>query len=237
MAAAGLWVLGALPMTAAATSCAGKVPASQEVATLRRDLPVYRTPAGQRHGSVSDSRPITTEATTLPVLQSITRSGTRWLLVRLPGRPNSHTGWVRATHTWLHQLTWHLVVATGPRTASFSSQRRVYVYNHGCLVRDWLVVVGKPSTPTPHGEFFVEEDVDEGAGAVGGPWALATSARSGIFREFDGGPGQIALHGMDGGLEATPGTAVSHGCVRLLDKDIIWLANRIDPGTPVTITR
>ena len=56
-------------------------------------------------------------------------------------------------------------------------------------------VVGKPSTPTPTGHFFVEE-----AGAlrpqyVGAPYALALSARSNVLQEFEGGPGQIALHG------------------------------------------
>ena len=31
---------------------------------------------------------------------------------------------------------------------------------------------------------------------VGYPFALATSARSRVFKEFMGGPGQIALHGI-----------------------------------------
>ena len=116
-----------------------------------------------------------------------------------------------------------------------TGQRRAFIYNHGHLVRNWLVVVGRQSAPTPHGHFFVEENVNEGRGSIGGPFALATSARSAVFKEFDGGPGQVALHGMDGGLYATPGSAVSHGCVRLLDKDITWLAHKIYPGTPVTI--
>ena len=33
------------------------------------------------------------------------------------------------------------------------------------------------------------------ASAAGGPYALATSARSNVLQEFEGGPGQIALHG------------------------------------------
>ena len=38
-------------------------------------------------------------------------------------------------------------------------------------------------------------------------------------------------------LRGTPGTAVSHGCVRLASAHITWLAARIVSGTPVTITR
>lgn len=74
------------------------------------------------------------------------------------------------------------------------------------------------------------------AGSAGGPYALATSARSNVLQEFDGGPGQIGIHGLQN-LGGRPGTAVSHGCVRLTDRAITWLAARIGPGVPVTITR
>jgi lipoprotein-anchoring transpeptidase ErfK/SrfK len=68
----------------------------------------------------------------------------------------------------------------------------------------------------------------------GGPFALALSARSDVFQEFDGGPGQIGIHGRDG-LGGTLGTAASHGCIRLATADIDWLAARIAPGVPATI--
>ena len=73
-------------------------------------------------------------------------------------------------------------------------------------------------------------------GSPGAPFALALSARSDVLQEFAGGRGQIAIHGV-ANLAGTPGTAVSHGCVRLADRDIRWLAARIAPGVPVTITR
>ena len=56
----------------------------------------------------------------------------------------------------------------------------------------------------------------DGRSAAGGPYALATSDRSDVFQEFDGGPGQIAIHGMDN-LPGALGTASSHGCIRLDD--------------------
>jgi lipoprotein-anchoring transpeptidase ErfK/SrfK len=94
--------------------------------------------------------------------------------------------------------------------------------------------VGKPSTPTPTGRFFVEEALTMAPGEVGGPFALALSARSGVLKEFEGGPGQIAIHGVEH-LGGTPGRAESHGCIRLATPSIDWIAARIGAGTPVTI--
>jgi lipoprotein-anchoring transpeptidase ErfK/SrfK len=101
-------------------------------------------------------------------------------------------------------------------------------------VRSFAAIVGKPSTPTPHGRFFVEESVRMLPGSAGGPFALALSARSNVLQEFEGGPGQIAVHGV-ANLGGEPGTAVSHGCVRLADRSIRWLAAHISAGVPVTI--
>ena len=70
---------------------------------------------------------------------------------------------------------------------------------------------------------------------LGAPYALALSARSYVLQEFDGGPGQIALHGL-ANVGGVLGTAVSHGCVRLDSDTMRWLVIRIGPGVPVTIT-
>ena len=122
---------------------------------------------------------------------------------------------------------WHVLVST--------SSRRVTVYRHGRRVRVFSAIVGKASTPTPLGRFFVEESIKLSAGAVGAPFALALSARSNVLQEFDGGPGQIALHGLMN-VGGTLGTAASHGCVRLDNGAMSWLVRRVGPGAPVTIT-
>jgi lipoprotein-anchoring transpeptidase ErfK/SrfK len=57
-----------------------------------------------------------------------------------------------------------------------------------------------------------------------------------VLQEFDGGPGQIALHGTNQ-LAGALGTAVSHGCIRLSTRAIAWLARRIGAGVPLTVTR
>jgi len=73
-------------------------------------------------------------------------------------------------------------------------------------------------------------------GQPGGPYALALSARSNVLQEFEGGPGQVAIHGSIK-LNAPLGTAASFGCIRLADASVEWLSHRIPPGTPVTIYR
>src|SRR3954468_15303738 len=172
-------------------------------------------------------RPLTAERTALPVLSHARdASGAAWLHVLLPGRPNGHTGWIKEEATRASSTPWHIVVHT--------STRRIAVYSGAALVRSFAAVVGKPSTPTPHGTFFVEEDIKLRAGDPGCAYALALSARSNVLQEFDGGPGQIALHGLMN-VGGVLGTAASHGCVRLADDTVRWLVGRIGPGVPVTI--
>jgi lipoprotein-anchoring transpeptidase ErfK/SrfK len=198
----------------------------QELAALTAPHEAFTAPGGQRLRWISSKRPITSEQTVLPILQTSSRGSGQWLQVELPGRPNGLTGWIQASGTKLEYTRWRLVVNTGAR--------RVYAYESGHLMRSFSVVVGAPATPTPKGRFFVEESVAEPRSAVGYPYALALSARSNVFQEFDGGPGQIALHGLDN-VGGTPGTAASHGCIRLTTGDVTWLANRINPGVPVII--
>ena len=143
-----------------------------------------------------------------------------------PGSPERITGWIEQAGTIEAKTTWHILVSL--------ATRRVRAYSHGRVVKTFAAVVGKPSTPTPSGQFFVEETVQMPAGDAGGPFALALSARSDVLQEFEGGPGQIAIHGRDN-LVGAIGTGSSHGCVRLETASISWLAARIGPGTPVTI--
>jgi lipoprotein-anchoring transpeptidase ErfK/SrfK len=185
-------------------------------------------PHPARATAVPAFRPITGARTVLPVLAHAgTGDGVPMLRVLLPGRPNGAKGWIAQRGTVATTTPWHVVVRT--------SSRRVFIYRDGRRVRAFRAVVGKPSTPTPHGQFFVEESVRMIPGSAGAPFALALSARSDVYAEFEGGPGQIALHGV-ANLGGTPGTAVSHGCVRLANPKIRWLAARLPAGVPVDIT-
>jgi lipoprotein-anchoring transpeptidase ErfK/SrfK len=201
----------------------------QGLAALERAHRLFRSPTthSTHLATVQPWRPITGSQTVLPVIKSTTRGGVRWLRVRAPGRPNGTKAWMVQSGTVRRQTSWSLVVRT--------SSRRVLVYRRGRLVRSLRAIVGKPSTPTPHGHFFVEESVRMLSGAAGGPFALALSARSNVLQEFEGGPGQIAIHGI-ANLGGRLGTAASHGCVRVSNRSVTWLITRIPAGAPVVIT-
>jgi hypothetical protein len=194
------------------------------IATLNHPAAIFRTPSV--HAWTRQVLPLYTplshQRTSLPVLQ---RRG-RWLRVMLPGRPNGHTGWIDAGKARLWREPWHVVVNT--------RSKRLFAFKGRKIVRSFPVVVGKSSTPTPRGRFYVEEALLLPRGALGGPAAFALSARSNVFQEFEGGPGQIAIHGVQG-IGGVPGTAVSHGCIRATAEALQFMVRRFGTGTPVDI--
>jgi lipoprotein-anchoring transpeptidase ErfK/SrfK len=198
----------------------------QELAALTTSHDVYSAPTGRPFEQISSARPITGEETVLPVIRTARSGGSEWLEVKLPGRPNGLTGWIQQSGTKLEYTPWRISIDL--------SKRRVFAYDGNHMVRSFEAVIGAPSTPTPKGEFFVEENVALAPSAVGYPYALALSSRSNVIQEFAGGPGQIALHGLDN-VGGALGTAVSHGCIRLNTTDITWLAKHVDPGVPVNV--
>jgi lipoprotein-anchoring transpeptidase ErfK/SrfK len=210
---------------------APRVAASQSLVVLLHDHVARSAPSAHagRVETVAARRPLTRARTVLPVLghASSPKAGS-WLRVRLPGRPNGHAGWISTNRTRQTSTPWRLKVAL--------SARRVTVYRGGQVRRQFRVVIGKPSTPTPRGAFFIEEGLALSSYESGGPYALATSARSNVYQEFEGGPGQIGIHGTDN-LSGAPGSAASHGCIRLRPRAITWLARRIGAGVPLTVTR
>jgi len=219
--------LGATGAPAPATAAAKPSTSRPLVLLLQSHTARVRPDAhAQRIEAVAARRPLTRVRTVLPVLGEAAHGS--WLRVRLPGRPNGHTGWIAAARTRPASSEWSIEVDL--------SARRVAVYQGDRQVRRFAAVVGAPSTPTPRGRFFVEEALRLAPSAAGGPYALATSARSNVYAEFEGGPGQIALHGRNH-LAGSLGTAASHGCVRLGTRAITWLARHIGAGTPLNITR
>lgn len=227
--AAALVTAGAGCVLVTPARAAGSVHRSQSLVVLLHDHVARASPDAHAHQieSVGADRPLTRVRTVLPVIGHKTTHGASWLRVRLPGRPTGHKGWIRADHTKRISTPWHISIKL--------SSRQVTVYYDGRAARRFPAVVGAPSTPTPRGEFFIEEALALSPLEAGGPFALASSARSAVLQEFEGGPGQIALHGTDN-LSGALGTAASHGCVRVSTADITWLSERIGAGVPLTIS-
>jgi lipoprotein-anchoring transpeptidase ErfK/SrfK len=157
------------------------------------------------------------------------KQGRTWLKVLLPVRPNGSTGWIPKDRTAIGSTHWRIVVSTG--------QRKVRVYRDGHLARTFLAVVGADGTPTPHGHYAIYEKIAQrNPESEIGPWALHLTAFSDVLDNFGGGPGRVAIHGRNGVYLIAPlGTAASHGCVRVDDAEVGFLARVTISGTPVNI--
>ena len=106
-------------------------------------------------------------------------------------------------------------------------------------MRRFSAVVGAPSTPSPVGLYAVyEADPQPSANAFVGSWVIQLTAFSEVLDSYGGGPGRVAIHGRGGASLADPlGTARSHGCIRVANRDVQWLARSVPAGTPVRIHR
>jgi lipoprotein-anchoring transpeptidase ErfK/SrfK len=157
--------------------------------------------------------------------------GRTWLHVLLPVRPNGSTAWIPKDRTAIGTTHWRILVSI--------SQRKVRVYENGKLKRSFLAVVGAPGTPTPLGHYAVYEKIAQhNPKSIIGPWALHLTAFSDVLDNFGGGPGRVAIHGRNGEYLIAPlGSAESHGCIRVDDANVGFLARVVISGTPVTIVR
>ena len=149
-----------------------------------------------------------------------------WLQIRIPGRPNGRTGWVREEQlSNLKEVETHLTIDRGTLTATLRKRgKRVWRSRIG---------VGAPGTITPKGRFWVRERLRNlGGSPVYGPWAFGTSAYSDTLTDWPGG-GVVGIHGTNQ-PELIPGRP-SHGCVRVPNAKIVRLAKLMPVGTPITI--
>jgi lipoprotein-anchoring transpeptidase ErfK/SrfK len=151
-----------------------------------------------------------------------------WYRISVPGRPNGRTGWVRAAALELRPVQKRVVIYRGARKFEFWDGAR--------LVRSGKVAVGAEGAETPLGLFYVTDKFNPAIDpdwAILGAYAFETSAYSKLT-DWPGG-GIVGVHG-------TPwpnllGQAVSHGCIRLHNRDVEFLRNRVPLGTPVKIVR
>jgi lipoprotein-anchoring transpeptidase ErfK/SrfK len=147
-----------------------------------------------------------------------------WYHVQLPLRPNGITGWVRASAVTTRRVHARIVVDL--------SDRSVSLYRDGRPVFITTAAIGSPSTPTPLGRYYVNQKLVADPLGPFGPAALGISAFSPVLRDWaQGGP--IAIHGTNEAYLL--GSAVSHGCVRVRNEDVLRLWKLAPTGTPVLI--
>lgn len=153
-------------------------------------------------------------------------SGQVWIKIRIPGRPNGRSGWVRE-----EQLSNLRLVRT--QLTIDRSKLRATLRERGKVIWRSPVGVGAPGTVTPRGRFWIRERLANlGGSPIYGPWAFGTSAYSNTLTDWPGG-GVVGIHGTNQ-PELIPGRP-SHGCVRVPNPRIRKLAKLMPIGTPVRI--
>jgi L,D-transpeptidase ErfK/SrfK len=112
-----------------------------------------------------------------------------------------------------------------PNSISYSiqvslKQRRLTLFNSGRVVKSFPIAVGKMLTKTPLGEYVIVNREPNPGGPYGVMW-LSLSRRG------------YGIHGTNN--PSSIGKAVSLGCIRMHNKDVLELAGIVSNGTRVII--
>lgn len=100
------------------------------------------------------------------------------------------------------------------------SQRLLELYQGSHLLGRYPIAIGKAGFPTPEGHFRIAEKRVNPGGVFGSRWLGLSVPHYGI-------------HGTSS--PASIGQAVSKGCIRMHNRDVERLFEKVSPGTPVTI--
>jgi L,D-transpeptidase catalytic domain len=219
--------LALAPSAGADADATARVPILGSGTLTKLRVPVLASPhAGAKRVAVLNQFRSDYRAQWVLALDSVQKkSKPLWYRVTVPGRPNGQTGWVRAEAVDVRPVRKRLVIDRGART---------FKLFHGArLLRSGRVAVGKPGAETPLGLFYVTWRFDPNGQGGLGDYAFETSAYSKLS-DWPGG-GIVGVHGTH--APQLLGQAVSHGCVRLHNRDINFLRTRVPIGTPIEIVR
>lgn len=145
-----------------------------------------------------------------------------WYRISVPGRPNGRTGWIPAEAATIRPSQRLIHIDRSARTLEVWNSRR--------LLLKTKVAVGRPGMETPLGLFYVTWRFVPSSPVLG-RYAFETSAYSRLS-EWPGG-GIVGIHGTFAPWRL--GQAVSHGCVRVSNRDILRMRALVRLGTPIRI--
>ncbi|HEY3142347.1 MAG TPA: L,D-transpeptidase [Acidimicrobiales bacterium] len=151
----------------------------------------------------------------------------KWLPVMLPVRPNGTRAWIHASDVTLAQTQYRINVELTAHTLKVMSDDDVVLTTQ--------VGVGKDSTPTPGGTYYIKELLEPpNPDTVYGPYVFGLSGFSNVLTSMNGdGQGVIGIHGNND--PSSIGQNVSHGCIRVPNDVITRMATFLPLGTPVDI--
>ncbi|NJN30391.1 MAG: L,D-transpeptidase [Synechococcales cyanobacterium RM1_1_8] len=118
------------------------------------------------------------------------------------------------------------------------ADRRVYVYEGQHLFVSYPIAIGREGWETPKGEFKVFQRIQDPSWQH--PWTgeiVPPGPDNPLGRRWIGfwsdGVNAIGFHGTPN--ESLVGQAVSHGCIRMKNKDVENLFAMVGDGTTVTV--
>ena len=121
------------------------------------------------------------------------------------------------------------------------SQRKVTLFRADQSVKSYPVAIGRPGWETPTGSYKLETMYrnPKWINPFTGELIPGGDVDNPLGRRWMGfwtdGHNWAGFHGTNS--VASIGTAASHGCVRMFEKDIEELFERVAVGTPVTVKR
>lgn len=127
--------------------------------------------------------------------------------------------------------TWNAIGLSAESLEYFDSQysitvlldtKQLILKEDNNTIKTYNVAVGKPSTPTPIGNWRIIQKTENPGGPFGARWMRLNVPWGGY-----------GIHGTNDPLSI--GKAVSHGCIRLTNEDVIELYNIVPLGTEVII--
>lgn len=201
------------------------------VAMLRREVPVRVKPEGDAKviRYLKPKTPFGVE--TVCLVREVVETPQRvWYHVWLPTAPNGSHGHIAEGGVTLYPVYTRIVIDLSDRVLSV-------VDGDDAVKATFPVAVGKPGTLTPTGRFFVTEKIKpQDTSTAYGVFAMALSAYSPTLAGTPAwGDGQVAIHGTN--QPQLIGQAISNGCVRMKNADILSLHKLVSTGSPVTIKR
>ena len=203
--------------------------ASQIATPIGKEIAVYEQPdASSPSESYPNPWPLDKDpAHVVPQVFLVESEQGAWVEVLLPVRPNGTTGWVRKEDVALTPNRFSIDVSLG--------QNQITVHDADQVLLQEPIAVGAPETPTPPGKYYLRVLLKApDPNTVYGPYAFGLSAHSDVLDTFNGGDGEVGIHGNNDA--SVLGTDVTHGCVRMSNEGITKLAGILPLGTPVNIT-
>ncbi|MGI9608237.1 MAG: L,D-transpeptidase [Acidimicrobiales bacterium] len=190
--------------------------------TVPATIEVFDEPGGDVIHTMTNPTP------TNGPLVFLTLSNTpEWHEVLLPIRPNGNSGWVRNADVSLAAHNYRIRVDL--------PDFRLRVFESGEPIFDAVAGVARDNAPTPGGTYYLTELLAPTVpDTIYGTFAYGLSGFSETFETFNGGPGQLGIHGTN--EPETLGTAVSSGCIRLHNDDVGRLVEFLPLGVPVEVS-